>query len=98
MEREQRNTGRKGHRRGSGVRVSSFDPLSLPSDRVSSPFHPCPCFDSKESLSRLSPTPRSETRARARPPARHVSPLSLSFTPTRRATWRATIAITSHSM
>lgn len=92
IEREQ-GTGDERDRRGSGVRVSSFDPLSLPSDGVSSPFHPCPCFDSKES------PPYSAARsasARARAPAMFLP--SLASTPTRRSAWRATIAITSRSM
>lgn len=68
-------------KRGSGVRVSSFDPLSLLRLCESRVLPTCPCFDSNESLPPCSPTVRSaRARALAHPPV--VSP-SL-FPPTRR--------------
>lgn len=66
-------------KRGSGVRVSSFDPLSLLRLCESRVLPTCPCFDSNESLPPRSPTVR---RARARASARTPSRcFSLSFSP-----------------
>lgn len=82
-------------KRGSGVRVSSFDPLSLPRLCESRVLPTCPCFDSNESLPPCSPTVRS-ARARERS---HTLPLFLPlFFPLPAAAadltaWRATIAI-----
>lgn len=87
-------------KRGSGVRVSSFDPLSLLRLCESRVLPTCPCFDSNESLPPCSPTVRS---ARARASERsHTLPLFLPlFFPLPAAVaaaadltaWRATIAI-----
>lgn len=68
-------------KRGSGVRVSSFDPLSLLSTGVPSSPYRCPCsIRTRLSLS------MAEAEARAR----HIS---LPYPPLGLTAWRATIAI-----
>lgn len=83
-------------KRGSGVRVSSFDPLSLLRLCESRVLPTCPCFDSNESLPPCSPTVEARARERS-----HTLPLFLPlFFPLPAAAaaadltaWRATIAI-----